>query len=410
MFVTPASTLPVTLRRVGWVTLACASLVLSACGGGDRAANYKPASIVSFGDENSALGSVSVSGGDVVGTVKGLTYAVNSLVNAIPTFCTDQTANTLCAASLADVKSFTAAGTPAYGYFSSVNTGNVVNVVTRIDLGQGDYAAVTGAALKRTTDQIYNCAATTIWTQYVARAFGKGYAADCPLDRSGAVSFAADKAKVADLASQIAAAKSAGQLNEGALVTVWLGQNDLVEIFDNAGITDKAAAATQRAITLIDGVKQILATGAKVVLVNAPNLAYSPYALALKSEACAGVSARPCNPDMDALVVAFNKQLITSLGTEYALNGRKLGYVDAAQLTNSYARSTSHENKRQCDAAKMTRPDGTLDNTSLLYCNSATLVSDSNIGAYLWTDDRHLSITLHNLIAQTALTRASEQF
>ena len=418
MFVTPSSFLPVSLRRVGGVALACSALVLSACGGGDRAAEYQPASIVSFGDENSAFASVTLPSrnndgtviADVVGTVKGLTYAVNSVVNLSTTFCADQTINTLCVTPQTDVTSFTATGTSTYGYFASVNTGDVFNVVTRIDLGTGSYASTSGA-LKLTTDQFYNCSASTIWTQVVARAFGKGYEADCQLDRAGAVSHAVAGAKVAELSAQIAQAKSAGQLKSGALVTVWLGQNDLVEIFDStASLADKEAAAKARAATLIDGVKQILATGAKVVLVNAPNLAYSPYALAKNAVSCADVSDRPCNPEMDALVVAFNKQLITSLGTEYALNGRQLGYVDAAQLTNTYARSTSYENKRQCDAGKMVRPDGVLDSSSLAYCNVGTLENDGNVGNYLWADDVRVSWTLHSVIASTAVTRAAEQF
>lgn len=421
MFVTPSSFLPVSLRRVGGVALACSALLLSACGGGDRAAEYQPASIVSFGDESSAFASVnlplknndgSLAGGD--GQVKGLTYAVNNLVNLSTTFCTNSALPGLCATGdiQTPVSNFVPAPEtlPTFGYFKSVNTGDVFNVVTRIDVGTGSYASTSGA-LKLTTDQFYNCSASTIWTQVVARAFGKGYEADCQLDRAGAVSHAVAGAKVAELSAQIAQAKSAGQLKSGALVTVWLGQNDLVEIFDSAAsLADKEAAAKARAATLIDGVKQILATGAKVVLVNAPNLAYSPYALAKNAVSCADVSDRPCNPEMDALVVAFNKQLITSLGTEYALNGRQLGYVDAAQLTNTYARSTSYENKRQCDAAKMARPDGTPDSSSLAYCHTGTLVNDGNVANYLWADDVRVSWTLHSVIASTAVTRAAEQF
>jgi hypothetical protein len=100
MFVTPSSFLPVTLRQVGLVTLACSALVLSACGGGDRAADYQPTSIVSFGDENSAFATATVSGGDG-GELEGLTYAVNNLVVGSTTFCTDQIATTLCATGTA---------------------------------------------------------------------------------------------------------------------------------------------------------------------------------------------------------------------------------------------------------------------------------------------------------------------
>jgi len=400
MFVTPSSFLPVSLRRVGGVALACSALVLSACGGGDRAAEYQPASIVSFGDENSAFasyqGNLKSANLSTSATLLGLTYTVNRTETSPSLTCTNDGSAAFCA-SAESVPTFTATSTQ----YVIADT-NYPNTVTRLEVG---------GAYKRTTATTYFCNVSTIWTQVVARAFGKGYEADCQLDRAGAVSHAVAGAKVAELSAQIAQAKSAGQLKSGALVTVWLGQNDLVEIFDStASLADKEAAAKARAATLIDGVKQILATGAKVVLVNAPNLAYSPYALARNAVSCADVSSRPCNPEMDALVVAFNKQLISSLGTEYALNGRQLGYVDAAQLTNTYARSTSYENKRQCDAGKMVRPDGVLDSSSLAYCNVGTLENDGNVGNYLWADDVRVSWTLHSVIASTAVTRAAEQF
>ena len=410
MFATPTSFLPVNLRRIGWVALGCSALVLSACGGGSRAKEYAPTSVVSFGDEGSAFApseSVPEGAGGAAGAITGLTYTVNSLLNLSTTFCTDQTPGTLCVTPVSGVTEVTLAGTPTYRYFNSINTGDTFNVVTRIDLGTGNYAAVTEAPLKRTVDQFYNCTASTIWTQVVARSFGKGYEAECKLDRAGAVSYAAEGAKVADLSAQVAAAKAAGQLKAGVLVTVWLGQNDLIEIYGNpalATVADKEAAAKARAGTLIDGVNAIVSTGAQVLLVNAANLAYSPYALAAKTTGCT-VGAPACNGDMEAVVRAFNKQL-----SGYAFGGRRVGNVDAEQLTNTYARSGEYKNERVCDAAKMVRPDGTLDNSSVKYCNSETLVGGGNLGAYLWTDDQHIASVLHSGIAAIALTRATDQF
>lgn len=403
MFANLAFNLPVTLRRTGGVALACA--LLSACGGGDRASEYEPTSVISFGDESSAFAAATVSAGEG-GEITGLTYTVNVLADLADTvtYCTDLTPASLCAAGTTQtgVSNFDVDSTEQ-AYFSAVNTGGVINTVTQIELGKGDYASVTNQDLKRTFNQFYSCVSTTIWTQYVARSFGKGYEDECALDRAGAVSHAAAGAKVADLVDQVATAKSAGQLKSGVLVTVWMGQNDLAEIFDNnaLNLAQKQDEARARAINLIAGVKRILSTGAKVLLVNAPNLAYSPHALAVKSESCAGVADRPCNPDMDKLVVAFNKQLISSLGAEYALNGRELGYVDAAQLTNLYARNDSYQNKRLCKGT------GPLDP---LTCHTQNLVTDANTGSYLWADDLRLSWTLHRIIGQTAVTRAAEQF
>lgn len=403
MFANLATALPLNLRRVGGVALACSVLALSACGGGDRVKEYRPASIVSFGDDSSAFTTAEADLGDGSGkgVITGLTHTVNPVSLGSVTFCTDVTPGTLCATPQDGVSAFTvttADGAPKY--FSAVNKDDVFNVVTSIDIGTGDYPGASGAALKRTVDQFYNCAANTIWAQQVAHGLGKGYDADCQGDRSGAVSYAKAGAKVADFRAQIDAAKAAGQLREGVLVTVWLGQNDLIEIFEGTS-TDKQAEAATRAATLIAGVKEILATNAKVVLVNAPNLAYSPWARSFGEQSCADVSERPCNREMDDLVVAFNKQLISSLGTDYALDGRRLGYVDAAQLSNSYARSTSYRNDQVCVGDTVAKP---------LECNTQNLKAGADLYGNLWADDRRIGLTLHKVIADVALTRVTEQF
>lgn len=428
MFASLCSSLPVTLRRAGWIALAASTLGLTACGGGgDRAEEYKPDRIVAFGDESSAFGSVewpvSDDDGSLVdgstGQVKGLTYAVNVLRDLLdtPTNCAYNDADALCLQEdiITDVITNPGASfTTKFAYFASINPdagvgqGGLFNIVTKIQLGTGDYPGVTSGAIKSTLNQFYDCATATIWTQYVARAFGKGFEDECQADLPGAVSYASAGAKVADLATQITAARDAGQLKSGTLVTLWLGQNDIVEIFDS-GLPDKVTEVESRAKALIADVKRIMDTGAKVILVNAPNLAYSPFALERKTTGCNDTS-KDCNGDMEALVSAFNKQLLASLGEKYTSRGRQLGFVDAERLSNLYARDASYENKRQCDSVKMLKPDGTDGSGSLLYCTTETLDDDEKVASYLWADDLRLARTLHSVIGQTAITRAAEQF
>src|SRR5690606_26718365 len=90
-----------------------------------------------------------------------------------------------------------------------------------------------------------------------------------------------------------------------------------------------------------------------------PNLAYAPFALAKESgvQRCSDVSQRPCNKNMEALVVAFNNQLISSLGEDYANDGRNLGHIDAAKLSSLYSSSTSYKNEAACEFDVVAQPE-----------------------------------------------------
>ncbi len=90
---------PVSLRRLGLVALACSALTLVGCGGGSRAKDYHPDSIVVFGDENSAFWSTEfvpnvAAGGNY--SIHGLVYTVNPLGVGATYYCHDTTSTTRC--------------------------------------------------------------------------------------------------------------------------------------------------------------------------------------------------------------------------------------------------------------------------------------------------------------------------
>ena len=403
MFVTPSSFLPVSLRRVGGVALACSALVLSACGGGDRAAEYQPASIVSFGDENSAFasyqGNLKSANLSTSATLLGLTYTVNRTETSPSLTCTNDGSAAFCA-SADSVPTFTATSTQ----YVIADT-NYPNTVTRLEVGD---------AYKRTTATTYFCNVSTIWVQTVAQAFGKGYRDDCTLlANAGAESFAEPGAKVADVVAQINDNQAA--LKSGVLVTIMAGQNDILSEYRGLGNTpsaDDLKAARKRlrdqADILADAIQRVLGTGAKVILALTPDLGESPLAYA-NSAAGRGV--------LTALTKSFNDHLyITRLASS---SGRQLVGVNATELTanrdNGYVHSTA-----LCDPSPTVAllPDGqqaaadplNYNLEQLKSCNDSSLVAaGGSLSSYLWADEVRFAPAGHAWIGTLAASRAAEQ-
>lgn len=414
MFRFAAPSMPVTLRRWGLVALACSAVALSGCGGGSRAKEYVPDRVVTFGDENSAIESYSSvalnTSGGTAKTVYGLTYSVNSVAFTDVAYCTNQTGTTLCdtADKLTGITAFTKGSGNVY-LLDAVNTGDTQNVVTLIDLGTGDYPTVTGGPLKRTINELFLCYNNTIWVQIVAHNFGKGYQSQCPLDRSGAENYAAYGAKVQQINDQIAANR--GRLSKGVLVTLMAGQNDILEVYAavQANTLTEASAIAElklRAAAMARGVRDIISTGAKVVLALTPDLGESP-----KAFESGGDSAR-----LKRLTQAFNDALyITELGNT---SGRNLAGVNPEPYTNTQTRSAAYIYRTAvCDPAKAVRPDGSAigggdadANAKIKYCNANTLVTSGSISTYMWADDQHFAPLGHSLIGTAAATRIANQF
>lgn len=409
MFASPASFLPVTLRRVGGVSLACATLALTACGGGNRAADYTPASIVSFGDENSAFaapfsGNLKVAANSPTSaTLLGLTYTVNQTGSSTAGICAIDSPLSATFCSTSSGATFSPdVGSTQYVIADS----NYPNTVTKLEVDSAQ-------ALKRTTTTTYFCNVPTIWVQTVAQAFGKGYRSACTLSaNAGATSFAAPGAKVADVITQINANKAS--LNSGVLVTLMAGQNDILAEYQSLGNapTQAALEAAQarlraQADLLANAVQGIFGTGAKVILALTPDLGESPLAYA---NTAAGKTV------LSALTKSFNDYLyITRLGSS---SGRQLVGVNATELTAN--RTTGYVYATAlCDPASSfaVLPDGQPAATDasnynlerLKACNSGSLVSGGSLSSYLWADEVRFAPAGHAWIGSIAVKRAVQQ-
>jgi lysophospholipase L1-like esterase len=399
-----------TLRQAGLVALACsASLMLYGCGGGNRAKDYAPDRVVSFGDENSAIEPFTSAnlrdGSTNQSTLKGLTYTANVATIDSSLVCADTTnGNTggspaACAAALANV-AFPSPAATIKGYQLSTN------VVTVIETGTDTVSNTT--VLQRSAAHGYFCNSTTIWIQAVAHNFGKGYQSACPVDYAGAQTYATAGAKVADVAAQVAAHR--GELGSGVLVTLMAGQNDITEVFEavKAGTMTEASAQTElanRAAALAGTVQDVISTGAKVVLALTPDLSESPYGYASGNQAL-----------LATLTHLFNDTLyISKLGN---VSGRNLAGVNPVSYTNTGTRSTSYVySPALCDLSLVTRPDGSTPistdadyGSRVKYCNNYTYVSGGSVSTYMWADDKHFAPLGHGLIGTAAATRVANQF
>ena len=430
------STLTRTLMRLGAVAVACSALTwsLSGCGGGTRAKAYQPDSMVSFGDENSMMEdftSIPTTALDPAGLtvkkVQGLVYTVNAVVNNlslnVATYCLDQNQSALWTTPLTNTfTSFLSnAATKGY-YFDSVNVAanNVSNVVTIIDLGT---AVADGAQppiqVKRTYNVTYACAASVLWNQIVAHNFGLGFQSQCAADVGGAKTYATLRAEVTDLQAQVAAHRA--ELHDGMLVTVMIGQQDILDVYGQVkagSVTDSdaqqmlAARGAAAAATILD----IMSTGAKVVVALTPDLGQAPLA----------TNNGENQTQLTQYTIAFNDALKFGMGSTAAQDGRHFALVESDLFTNPITRSTSYVYNapvcaktgyvRSADGSQVTvmKPDGSTVNSGdadqVKFCSATTLVDGASTGTYMWADDTHYSSAGHGLIGALAASRVANNF
>jgi hypothetical protein len=404
------------LWRVGAVSAACVALTLSGCGGGSRAKDYYPDRVVSFGDENSLLESYSstaMDAGSATKTIQGLAYTVNPVVRAV-SYCTDMTVDNTCASpvTVSDPSTFVAGGSTVARYYDASNYNSAAgSSVYFITTGTANYAAVTAGAVKKLESRVYSCASSTIWVQVVAHAFDKGFTSKCALDQlGGAETYAAYGAKVADLQAQIAAHR--GELGEGVLVTIMVGQHDILEQYERTRLDatqDASARQTlaSRGTQLAAIIRDVLSTGAKVVFALTPDLGQSPKA---KAEDQALLS---------AYTKIFNDRAKLDLGTATSQDGRHLALVETDLFTNPTTRSSSYNyDTALCDPAQVVKPDAvsagiTAFNdpyTDVKYCTSASIVSGGSTSTYIWADTIHFAPAGHSMLGLLAAQRAANQF
>lgn len=385
-----ASTLPA--RRLRLLSAAIVmGLGVAACGGGTQVRKFVPTKIISFGDELSFLGEQTVQGQ----VIKGQKYGVNYLLTdyAYYTGTTYESDSAVIAAREAE----TYGGTPTY----TVDTDGLRFIKSEASTG----ADPTHLQQTRT---LWGCSIEgRLWMQILANGYGLGYATGCPADKTGAVSYAAVGAKSADVIAQINA--HVGELSSGTLVTVWAGQNDIIEQLAIYRATPGQLNAIKstlkaRGELLGQAVNAILPTGVRVLVVTPPDLGKAPGA------ALSEVSV------LREMAVAFNDGFTGINGVKN--DGTKIGLVKAYDLIKEIADTPSNfglVGKQAACSTALLKPDGVTASTSLLDCTYSTtvpvnntLVSGASLYSHLWASEWVLAPGGQARIGSLAYSRATD--
>jgi hypothetical protein len=406
------------LARTG-VALAATTALLAACGGGDQVKKFKPANIVSFGDEASALvtETVGLSGGGT-GTVHGLKYGVND-VSLLPNIKADLiSVDRAYAPSTAAILA-NASQTSWTAYPTVTRTVTGIETPSASDVVVVQYEDLPTLVINGTTTSteavdinyryLYSCYDNPLWIQIVARRYGKGYNSQCPLEGgTGAVTYAEGGAKVAAVATQVAAHR--GELNSETLVTLMAGQNDVLELYAqlkaNAITLDSARAELRnRGGALAAIANDIIKTGARVLLVRLPDLGLSPLA-----------REDGRTRDLTALTLAFNEGILNKITND----GRKIALFNFYDYTN-YMDEYVRDNRTYDNIGNMSaplcsdtvyKPDATqvaggsvaplYAGDGLLYCNTWTLNSGASTTSYFWASKTNMGPAAHSSLGTRA--------
>jgi hypothetical protein len=339
---------PLTARRAA---ASCALLFgLSACGGGDTVDDFSPQRLLVFGDESSLI------------TSEGLKYSVNGLDPVAP-------------------------------------------------------APEPGASAPEPVDNFppgpVNCFANRVWVQKLAQEYGFAFK-ECNGDAEGTpqrgVMYAAVDATVKTIADQIAVHEAADSFKPTDLVTVFVGQHDILAIYegvtaasqcryevsapDRSGSAAREARAQGEALAVQINAIARGGNGGRVLFVTVPNQGATPFARQAPTEADPRTYRRECLSD---LTDAFN----AGLRFRVVQDGRQIGLVAIDERVEQLLDDNDRfdfDDANVSDAA--CRPDAPLPT-----CTTDTLIDAAQQDDFLWADDLHFGAKLHDLLGDLAESR-----
>ena len=264
-----------------------------------------------------------------------------------------------------------------------------------------------------------DCGINPLWVQWLATNYGFVFE-QCNYTGGPAAAFnyATAGAKVADAVGQVDAWLNAGSsFGPTDLVTVMVGQNDIIEIYEAyVAAGDTSQVAQDQAVTDAFNRGKALAAlfttkitnksnkKARALYVVIPDVGKTPYGLspgvdsALLSRMTFGVSSNKFE--------GFNLGLRDNIEN----NGRSLGLVNGYDLFNDLIRNEDLANSygigdvTSAGCLESSWPANNIGNPAA-WCNSLTLVDPGvayNDNYYLWADDRHFGPQPHLLLGERA--------
>jgi hypothetical protein len=244
---------------------------------------------------------------------------------------------------------------------------------------------------------LQNCALNPIWVQSLASTYGLAYPQCDPnhLAAPQGVMQAVPGSKVADVASKVDLFFSNSYFTSKDLVTVLVGVNDIVEIYNQFPAQNQQALldeASRRGTALADVVNRIARANGRVIVSTLPDMGDTPFATA-ESLAHGDINRAEF---LSSLSNAFN----LAMRTELINDGRLIGLVlldETIQGIHKFGSSFGYTNVS--DAA-------CLPNVAALSCTTATLFPNTTGKDWLWATNLLLSNGGQSTLASLAITRA----
>jgi outer membrane lipase/esterase len=255
------------------------------------------------------------------------------------------------------------------------------------------------------TDPTLDCKIDPLWIQVLANGYGLVFPQCNP--QPNAVASPASRiratpgAQVADIAGQIDAQIAESPFTATDVVTVLVGQNDILAQYaqyptvgEDQLTTNIEAAGT----ALGEQINRIANAGAKVLVSTVPDIGLTPF----------GMAERAANTDTDrsALLTRLTARFNATMRSTILNDGRKIGLI----LTDEYFQTVvrfvgvggfTNVTVGACDLTK-----STLVPPSILDCTDLTLVAGATGATYLFADTTHLGSGGQLQLGTLALTRA----
>jgi phospholipase/lecithinase/hemolysin len=269
-----------------------------------------------------------------------------------------------------------------------------------VDDGQGD--GFKYSINDRSSTAAGKCQALPIFSQTVASLYGLVFKECNPqAAATQAVMLARTNARVEDADTGIAAqvARVAGGLGGTDLVTLMIGGNDMVALWEavrDGRLTNAAAVAEAQRLggVAAQAVNVLLATRARALVVTIPDMGLSPYALAQDQ----------LRPGAKTLLATMSYEFNAFLRTRIdptRFDGRNYALVLGDDVVTAMVRLPT---------GFLTAPYNVTDpactTASVRDCLTTTLATGATTTSHLWASDRHIGPEAHRQIGLQAQSRS----
>jgi phospholipase/lecithinase/hemolysin len=248
-----------------------------------------------------------------------------------------------------------------------------------------------------------DCASNPLWIQVVANLYTLAFPQCNPNNVNTPTSriYAVAGAKATDLEGQVSQHEALGGFTPGDLVTMLIGQNDILQAYAQyPAVSEDQLETNLKAlgVSVAAQVNRVANTGAKVLIATVPDLGLTPFAITEQSNH--GDTNRA--ELLSNLTLAFN----TGLRANIINDGTMIGLVledERLQLIEVSPISFGFTNVSDGACAK-----------ALPLCTTATMAVDpfstsgglANGATWMWADNTHLSPGAQNDFGQLAASRA----